>query len=416
MAILVCGGAGYIGSHAVHALAAAGQEVVVVDNLQTGRAAAVAGKAAFVQGDIRDAACLDDIFRRFRIDGVMHFAADSQVGESMVNPLKYFNNNVGGMQSLLEAMVRHGVGRIVFSSSAAVYGEPDSVPISEDAPTRPTNPYGHSKLMMEAMMRWVSAAHGIRYVSLRYFNVAGALADGSIGEDHSPESHLIPLVLQVPLGQRPHITIFGDDYATPDGTCIRDYIAVTDLVEAHVKALDHLQRGGDDLICNLGNGQGFSVRQIVDCARKVTGHDIPVVMGQRRAGDPARLVASARKAQQVLGWQPDWAWKPSSNRPGAGIGNTPTATASGSKATFSERRPCPFLLRRIRSKGRKAQADLPGKDIVLCKGGVGLPFFMPYPGLLFFEGTAILRLITYIDKEVPCTAIPARDAPFPFSS
>lgn len=167
MAILVCGGAGYIGSHAVHALAAAGQEVVVVDNLQTGHAAAVAGKAAFVQGDIRDAACLDDIFRRFRIDGVMHFAADSQVGESMVKPLKYFNNNVGGMQSLLEAMVRHGVGRIVFSSSAAVYGEPDSVPISEDAPTRPTNPYGHSKLMMEAMMRWVSAAHGIRYVSLR---------------------------------------------------------------------------------------------------------------------------------------------------------------------------------------------------------------------------------------------------------
>ena len=221
MAILVCGGAGYIGSHAVHALAAAGQEVVVVDNLQTGHAAAVAGKAAFVQGDIRDAACLDGIFRRFRIDGVMHFAADSQVGESMVDPLKYFNNNVGGMQSLLEAMVRHGVGRIVFSSSAAVYGEPDSVPISEDAPTRPTNPYGHSKLMMEAMMRWVSVAHGIRYVSLRYFNVAGALADGSIGEDHSPESHLIP-----------------------------------------------------------------------------------VVMGQRRAGDPARLVASARKAQQVLGWQP----------------------------------------------------------------------------------------------------------------
>ena len=281
MAILVCGGAGYIGSHAVHALAAAGQEVVVVDNLQTGHAAAVAGKAAFVR----------------RLSGrhlpplphrrVMHFAADSQVGESMVKPLKYFNNNVGGMQSLLEAMVRHGVGRIVFSSSAAVYGEPDSVPVSEDAPTRPTNPYGHSKLMMEAMMRWVSAAHGIRYVSLRYFNVAGALADGSIGEDHSPESHLIPLVLQVPLGRRPHITIFGDDYATPDGTCIRDYIAVTDLVDAHVKALDHLQRGGDDLICNLGNGQGFSVRQIVDCARKVTGHAIPVVMGQRRAAPGA---------------------------------------------------------------------------------------------------------------------------------
>lgn len=363
MAILVCGGAGYIGSHAVHALAAAGQEVVVVDNLQTGHAAAVAGKAAFVRGDIRDAACLDGIFRRFRIDGVMHFAADSQVGESMVNPLKYFNNNVGGMQSLLEAMVRHGVGRIVFSSSAAVYGEPDSVPVSEDAPTRPTNPYGHSKLMMEAMMRWVSAAHGIRYVSLRYFNVAGALADGSIGEDHSPESHLIPLVLQVPLGRRPHITIFGDDYATPDGTCIRDYIAVTDLVDAHVKALDHLQRGGDDLICNLGNGQGFSVRQIVDCARRVTGHAIPVVMGQRRAGDPARLVAAARKAQQVLGWQPRLGVEAIIESACAGTGNTRTATAGGSKP----RRRCrgavraPLLGRRICRRGRQRQARLPEK-------------------------------------------------------
>lgn len=351
MAILVCGGAGYIGSHAVHALAAAGQEVVVVDNLQTGHAAAVAGKAAFVQGDIRDVACLDGIFRRFRIDGVMHFAADSQVGESMVDPLKYFNNNVGGMQSLLEAMVRHGVGRIVFSSSAAVYGEPDSVPISEDAPTRPTNPYGHSKLMMEAMMRWVSVAHGIRYVSLRYFNVAGALADGSIGEDHSPESHLIPLVLQVPLGRRPHITIFGDDYATPDGTCIRDYIAVTDLVDAHMRALDHLQRGGDDLICNLGNGQGFSVREIVDCARKVTGHEIPVVMGQRRAGDPARLVASARKAQQVLGWQPQLGVEAIIESACAGTGNIRTVTANGSKtASWRGVRHAPFLWRRSRAK------------------------------------------------------------------
>ena len=306
MAILVCGGAGYIGSHAVHALAAAGQEVVVVDNLQTGHAAAVAGKAAFVQGDIRDAACLDGIFRRFRIDGVMHFAADSQVGESMVDPLKYFNNNVGGMQSLLEAMVRHGVGRIVFSSSAAVYGEPDSVPISEDAPTRPTNPYGHSKLMMEAMMRWVSVAHGIRYVSLRYFNVAGALADGSIGEDHSPESHLIPLVLQVPLGRRPHITIFGDDYATPDGTCIRDYIHVTDLASAHILAAEYLMNGGENNVFNLGNGVGFTVKEIIDTAEKVVGKPIKCEMAARRAGDPAQLVASSEKAKTVLGWKPKY--------------------------------------------------------------------------------------------------------------
>ena len=306
MAILVCGGAGYIGSHAVHALAAAGQEVVVVDNLQTGHAAAVAGKAAFVQGDIRDAACLDGIFRRFRIDGVMHFAADSQVGESMVDPLKYFNNNVGGMQSLLEAMVRHGVGRIVFSSSAAVYGEPDSVPISEDAPTRPTNPYGHSKLMMEAMMRWVSVAHGIRYVSLRYFNVAGALADGSIGEDHSPETHLIPLILQVPLGQRKAISIFGDDYPTKDGTCVRDYIHVTDLAQAHILALDYLMAGGKSDVFNLGNGVGFTVKEVIDVARKVTGDAIPAEMAPRRSGDPAQLIASSEKAIKVLGWKPQY--------------------------------------------------------------------------------------------------------------
>lgn len=385
MAILVCGGAGYIGSHAVHALAAAGQEVVVVDNLQTGHAAAVAGKAAFVQGDIRDAACLDDIFRRFRIDGVMHFAADSQVGESMVAPLKYFNNNVGGMQSLLEAMVRHGVGRIVFSSSAAVYGEPDSVPVSEDAPTRPTNPYGHSKLMMEAMMRWVSAAHGIRYVSLRYFNVAGALADGSIGEDHSPETHLIPLVLQVPLGRRPHITIFGDDYATPDGTCIRDYIAVTDLVDAHVKALDHLQRGGDDLICNLGNGQGFSVRQIVDCARRVTGHAIPVVMGQRRAGDPARLVAAARKAQQVLGWQPRLGVEAHHR---IGLALAPGTPARLRRAAVSRAGVAGAPSGRRSWGGGSAQGEAKtgssaGKRHHVTRGGLCLPFFVSVPGLAF---------------------------------
>ena len=284
MAILVCGGAGYIGSHAVHALAAAGQEVVVVDNLQTGHAAAVAGKAAFVQGDIRDAACLDGIFRRFRIDGVMHFAADSQVGESMVDPSSTSTIMWAACRACWKPWSVMAWAASCSRPRRRSTASPTACPSARMPPTRPTNPYGHSKLMMEAMMRWVSVAHGIRYVSLRYFNVAGALADGSIGEDHSPESHLIPLVLQVPLGRRPHITIFGDDYATPDGTCIRDYIAVTDLVDAHMRALDHLQRGGDDLICNLGNGQGFSVREIVDCARKVTGHEIPVVMGAAARG------------------------------------------------------------------------------------------------------------------------------------
>ena len=311
MTVLVTGGMGYIGSHTCVELLEQGMDVVVVDNLVNSSAEAgrrveqITGRPLkFYQMDVRDRAGLDRIFTEQKIDCVIHFAGLKAVGESVHMPLEYYDNNLGSTVTLCEAMRDHGVKQIIFSSSATVYGEPDSVPISEDAPTRPTNPYGHSKLMMEAMMRWVSVAHGIRYVSLRYFNVAGALADGSIGEDHSPESHLIPLVLQVPLGRRPHITIFGDDYATPDGTCIRDYIAVTDLVDAHMRALDHLQRGGDDLICNLGNGQGFSVREIVDCARKVTGHEIPVVMGQRRAGDPARLVASARKAQQVLGWQP----------------------------------------------------------------------------------------------------------------
>lgn len=304
MAILICGGAGYIGSHAVRALRAQGREVVVLDNLQTGHRQALADDVNFVRGDMRDAALLDKVLERHAVDGVLHFAANSLVGESMQLPLKYFGNNVYGMQVLLEAMVRHGVERIVFSSSAAVYGEPERVPIVEDAPLRPGNPYGESKRIMESMMRWAAAAHGLRYVSLRYFNVGGAAADGTIGEDHRPESHLIPLILQVALDKRPHITIYGDDYPTPDGTCIRDYVGIDDLVDAHVLALRHLEDGGEGGIFNLGSERGFSVREMVEAARRVTGHPLPVVMGPRRAGDPARLVASSRRAGEALGWRP----------------------------------------------------------------------------------------------------------------
>ena len=305
MSILVIGGAGYIGSHNVHALVERGEDVVVLDNLVTGHRQAVHPNARFYKGDLRSADDLDRVFSEQQIEAVMHFAAFSLVGESVVQPLKYFNNNVGGMQSLLEAMARHHVDRLVFSSTAAVYGEPERVPISEDDPKNPTNPYGESKLIMERMMRWAGEACGIRWVSLRYFNVGGALADGHIGEDHHPESHLIPLILQVPLGRRSHISIFGDDYPTRDGSCIRDYLHVMDLADAHIRALDYLKDGGSPLVCNLGNGQGFSVFEMVEAARKVTGHPVPAKVEGRRAGDPAQLVASSDRARTVLGWQPE---------------------------------------------------------------------------------------------------------------
>lgn len=304
MAVLVCGGAGYIGSHNVRALLAAGREVVVADNFLTGHREAVAPGAALHEADIRDAAALDAVFSAHPIEAVLHFAASSLVGESMERPLAYFNNNVLGMQCLLEAMERHGVKRIVFSSSAAVYGEPDAVPIPEDAPLRPSNPYGESKRIMERIMHWAALAHGMRFVSLRYFNVGGAWPGGAMGEDHRPESHLIPLILQVPLGLRPEIAIFGNDYPTPDGTCVRDYIDVMDLADAHLRALDHLERGGESLVCNLGNGRGFSVREMIAAARRVTGHPIPVREAPRRPGDPARLVASSELAGRALGWRP----------------------------------------------------------------------------------------------------------------
>ncbi|EFR40178.1 UDP-glucose 4-epimerase [Selenomonas sp. oral taxon 137 str. F0430] len=306
MAILVCGGAGYIGSHAVHQLIARGEEVVIVDNLQTGHRGALHPQATFCKGDIRDAAALDRIFTERSIEAVIHFAANSLVGESMEQPLLYFNNNVYGMQVLLEAMVRHGVDKIVFSSTAAVYGEPKRVPIREDDETNPTNAYGETKLTMEKMMKWVSRASGVRYVSLRYFNAAGALPDGSIGEDHKTETHLIPLILQVPTGRRDHITVYGDDYLTPDGTCLRDYIHVVDLADAHMRALDYLRRGGESDIFNLGSGSGFSVKEMIAAAEKATGKAIAVEIGARRAGDPAQLIASSEKARTVLGWQPQF--------------------------------------------------------------------------------------------------------------
>ena len=304
MSILVCGGAGYIGSHAVHQLIAGGENVVIIDNLQTGHRSALNPAAKFYEGDIRNPDILDKIFSENKIDAVIHFAANSLVGESVEKPLKYFNNNVYGMQILLESMVKNGVDKIVFSSTAGTYGEPVKIPIEENDPTVPTNPYGESKLTMEKMMKWVSRANNVRFVSLRYFNAAGAIEDGSIGEDHNPETHLIPLILQVPLGKRDHITVFGEDYPTPDGTCLRDYIHVIDLADAHILALHYLRDGGESNIFNLGNGQGFSVKEMIVAAEKVTGQKIKTEIGARRAGDPAQLIASSNKAKSVLHWNP----------------------------------------------------------------------------------------------------------------
>ena len=307
MAILVLGGAGYIGSHTVYELIDAGRDVVVADNLQTGFRAAVHPKARFYKLDIRDRAALDVLFQTEKIDGVIHFAASSQVGESMSNPLKYYDNNLHGTMVLLQAMVAHGVDKIVFSSTAATYGEPEFVPILETDKTVPTNCYGQTKLSMEQMMGWVSRAHGLRYVALRYFNACGAHPSGKIGEAHDPETHLIPVILQVPNGKREKLSIFGDDYPTKDGTCVRDYIHVTDLAQAHILALDYLLKGGQNDVFNLGNGVGFTNKEVVDVARAVTGHPIPAEIAPRRAGDPAQLVASSEKAKTVLGWKPRYA-------------------------------------------------------------------------------------------------------------
>lgn len=306
MKVLIAGGAGYIGSHTVAHMIRDGYEVVVLDNLATGHREAVHPDAAFYEGDVRDRAFLDELFaRESDIEAVIHFCAWSLVGESMEKPLKYYENNVGGAIVLLEAMIAAGIDKIVFSSTAATYGEPKSIPIREDDPTEPTNTYGETKLAMEKMFKWASVAHGLRFVSLRYFNACGAGEGGTIGEAHATETHLIPLILQVPLGKREQIFIFGDDYATEDGTCIRDYIHVDDLAQAHEKAVEYLARGGESDIFNLGNGTGFSVREVIDVAREVTGHEIPEVVAERRAGDPAVLVASSEKAREVLGWTPE---------------------------------------------------------------------------------------------------------------
>ena len=307
MTILVLGGAGYIGSHTVYALIEKGVDVVVIDNLETGHIEAVHEKARFYKGDIRDRAFVDSVLDKEKIDAVIHFAANSLVGESMVNPLKYYDNNVNGTKVLLQSMVAHGLDKIVFSSTAATYGEPEKVPILETDRTEPTNTYGETKLAMEKMFKWTDRANGLKYVSLRYFNACGAHVSGKIGEAHSPETHLIPLILQVPLGQREYISIFGDDYDTSDGTCIRDYIHVTDLAQAHILAVDYLMKGNESNIFNLGNGVGFTVKEVIDTARKVTGHEIPAKIAERRAGDPARLIASSDKARQVLLWKPEHA-------------------------------------------------------------------------------------------------------------
>lgn len=304
MSVLVLGGAGYIGSHAVYQLIDQGENVVIVDNLETGHREAVHPDATFYEGDMRNFDFLNAVFEKESIDEVIHFAANSLVGESMENPLKYFDNNVYGTQVLLKVMAAHNVKKIVFSSTAATYGEPKAVPITEDMPTVPTSAYGETKLTMEKIMKWTEQAHGIRFVSLRYFNVAGARKGAEIGEDHRPESHLIPLILQTALGQRPHIMVFGEDYDTPDGTCIRDYVHVEDLIEAHLLALTYLRKGGESNIFNLGSSQGFSVKEMIDTARTVTGKEILAKTGPRRAGDPSILIASSDKAQQVLGWNP----------------------------------------------------------------------------------------------------------------
>jgi len=313
MNVFVTGGAGYIGSVAVKTLLDAGHEVTVFDNLEWGHRAALDPRAEFVLGDLRDRQEIVDAVARARPDAVMHFAAYALVGESMDDPLRYFRNNVTGGIYLAEAMKEAGCRRIIFSSTCASYGQPDRLPITEDTPQRPANPYGESKLMFERILLWLQEREGFEPVFLRYFNASGA--DGNLGEDHTPETHLIPTVLKVALGQADMVKVFGDDFDTPDGTCIRDYIHIRDLIQAHVLALESGETGA----FNLGNGDGASVLEVVEACRKVTGHPIPAEVVSRRAGDPARLVADAQKARRVLGWKPEfpairtivehaWAW------------------------------------------------------------------------------------------------------------
>ncbi|MCB8950853.1 MAG: UDP-glucose 4-epimerase GalE [Ardenticatenales bacterium] len=303
MNILVTGGAGYIGSLVTEQLILSGAGVVVYDNLSQGHRAAVHPQATFVQGDLADRDLLEATFARHEIDAVMHFAGNTLVGESVQQPFLYLGDNVRNGLNLFEAAVNHGVRRFILSSTANLFEKPRRFPISEDEQIIPGSPYGESKYILERVLYWLEQTKGVRYAAFRYFNAAGA--SETYGEDHHPETHLIPLVLQVALGQRPHIKIFGDDYPTPDGTCIRDYIHVIDLAQAHILALRALDEGSR--VYNLGSGSGFSVRQVIETARAVTGHPIPAVVGPRRVGDPARLIASADKARRELGWQPRYA-------------------------------------------------------------------------------------------------------------
>jgi len=305
MKVLVCGGAGYIGSHMVAHLLENGNEVVVLDNFQKGHRDSLLGGKLY-EGDLRDRKILDKVFTENKIDAVIDFAADSLVGESVTEPLKYFDNNVGSVISLLNAMRDYNVKYIVFSSTAATYGEPENLPIQEEDRTFPTNPYGESKLTVEKILKWCDNAYGIKYTALRYFNAAGAHISGKIGEDHRPETHLIPIILQVALGQREKIMVFGDDYNTPDGTCVRDYVHVSDLASAHLLALLRLRKGEDSRIFNLGNGKGFSNKEVIQAVRDVTGKEIKAEMAPRRAGDPATLIASSEKAVKELGWTPKY--------------------------------------------------------------------------------------------------------------
>ena len=302
MQVLVCGGAGYIGSHTVAELIDRGHDVIIVDSLVTGHKEAIVGGKTYI-GDIRDENFIDGVFSNNKIDAVIDFAAFSLVGESVSEPLKYYENNVYSTLCLLKKMKQYGVDKIVFSSTAATYGEPKRIPIEETNTTSPTNPYGETKLAVEKMLKWCEKAYGIKYVALRYFNAAGAHVSGKIGEDHNPETHLIPIVLQAALGKREKVLIYGDDYPTEDGTCVRDYVHVTDLANAHILAVEMLKNKSKSGIYNLGNGKGFSVKEVVEAARKVTGIDIKAEIGQRRAGDPAVLVASSEKAAKELGWK-----------------------------------------------------------------------------------------------------------------
>ena len=317
--VLVVGGAGYIGSHMVKMLLGAGHQVVVLDNLSTGYRDAVKG-GEFIEGDMGDAAQLAKLFAQHQIDAVMHFAAFIEVGESVANPAKYYANNLCNTHTLLTAMIEANVKALIFSSTAAVFGEPHYTPIDEAHPKNPINPYGRSKLMVEEVLADYDRAYGLKSIALRYFNAAGADPDGELGGRHDPESHLIPLILQVASGRRESISIFGNDYDTPDGTCVRDYIHIDDLCSAHLKALKKLLQQGVSGAYNLGNGSGFSVRQVIDCARRITGREITVVQGERRAGDPAVLVAKSDRACEELAWSPQyndlntivshaWAWE-----------------------------------------------------------------------------------------------------------